>query len=583
MDAAEEVKTRLDIADIVGEYLQLKPAGTGSFKACCPFHAEHTPSFFVNRGRQSWHCFGCDKGGDSISFVMAIEGMEFRDALEHLAQKAGVQLPSFDPEQSSKKKRLIEVNELAARFFRAQLLQSTGAAHAREYAAKRQIDDLTGDLFHIGYAPNSWDALHEALASKGIADEDMVDAGLCSRRQDGSGIYDRFRDRLMFAIQDIHGHVVGFTGRLLNADAKEAKYVNSPETMVYKKSLILYGLDKAKGDIRSKDLCVIVEGNMDALSSHRVNVCNVVASSGTALTAEQLKLIARFTKNIAIAFDSDGAGVEATIRGLDLARAQDFAIRVISLPPEAGKDPDDAISKDPGIWKQAIADSIDIIDWIFKRAFKGKTLSNPNDVREAAEEILPEIKRIQDPIVRDHWIKKLSNALTISESALLTSMNRLSSAKTVQFPRKEAQAQQQASNPRIDRKQDLLEQIFAVLVHHPNHLSHISEELIPTLDELYFSLYTQLQNGYDPLRSPNAAPEHIERLVSYLVIRADRDNISTQADKLLPELQASISAYKVLIRSEERKRLEQEMREAELAGDKERVNQLNERFNKLQS
>ena len=250
MDAAQEVKSKLDVADIVGEYLTLKPAGSGSFKALCPFHQEKTPSFYVNRPRQSWHCFGCDQGGDLISFVMRMEGLEFPEALEHLAAKAGIQLPAFDPQKTGERKRLFDVNDLAAKFFRAVLLSGPDAEHARAYAASRRIDDLTGDLFKIGYAPASWDALTNALKSKDVTDDELVRAGLAAKRENGSGVYDRFRDRLMFAIQDAHGHVVGFTGRLLNPDAKEAKYVNTPETQVYRKSAVLYGLDKAKGVIK---------------------------------------------------------------------------------------------------------------------------------------------------------------------------------------------------------------------------------------------------------------------------------------------------------------------------------------------
>ncbi|MFA6504325.1 MAG: DNA primase [Patescibacteria group bacterium] len=345
MEAADEIKSRLDIADVVGEYLQLKPAGSGSFKANCPFHQEKTPSFYVNRPRQSWHCFGCNIGGDMISFVQQIEGMEFMEALEHLAQKAGVQLPSYNPETQGLKKRLQEVNDVVAKLMQQYLINDTEATTAREYVKKRGIDDLTADLWRLGYAPKDWSKFEKKLYEKGFTAQELIQAGVASPSERGQGIYFRFRERLMFPICEAMGHIVGFTGRILTAE-KVAKYVNTPETTLYKKSVVLYGLDKAKGDIKRDDLAIIVEGNMDALTSHQLGVTNVVASSGTALTQEQLTLIKRYSNNIAIAFDMDPAGLNATLRGLDLARQMDFSIHVIRYDQNLAKDPDELIRKD---------------------------------------------------------------------------------------------------------------------------------------------------------------------------------------------------------------------------------------------
>ncbi|MBU1349187.1 DNA primase, partial [Patescibacteria group bacterium] len=215
MEPVEEVKSRLDIVDVVQEYLPMKPAGSGSFKGLCPFHHEKTPSFYANRPRQSWHCFGCDIGGDVISFVMKMEGMEFREALELLAQKTGVELPAFDPTKTTERKRMHEVNDLAARWFRAILLKDPRAEAARAYVAKRGIDGLTGDLWRIGYAPDGWTNLTDALKEKSVTEEELLKTGLVGRSERGS-IYDRFRDRLMFTICDVHGNPVGFTGRILD-------------------------------------------------------------------------------------------------------------------------------------------------------------------------------------------------------------------------------------------------------------------------------------------------------------------------------------------------------------------------------
>lgn len=586
MDGAEEVKSKLDVADIVGEYLPLKPAGSGSFKALCPFHNEKTPSFYVHRPRQTWHCFGCDQGGDLISFVMHMEGMDFREALEHLARKAGITLPAFNTKASSERRRLHEINDMAARFYRTQLFQSPDAEHARVYAARRGIDELTGDLFKIGYAPKGWDALSKALGQRGISDEELIQAGLAIK-SDRGGVYDRFRNRLIFAIQDVHGNVAGFTGRLLDPNAKEAKYVNSPETAVYKKSAILYGLDKAKGEIKRKDLAVICEGNMDVLSSHRIGISNVVCSSGTALTAEQLKLIQRFTKNLAIAFDQDAAGKEATLRGLDLARTQDFSIKIISLPPDIAKDPDEAILKDPEIWKRAIREAEDIMNWIFHSSFRNRQLTNADEKRHIAEEILPEIKRIADPIIRDHWMRKLADALGTSVDALSEALAK-TSTRPLQPVKTSAPAV--AHPKKLNRLEDASERFLALLLLRPSFFERAKPVQAEILPSPYIGLYNRLKTLYDSGQfSEQTSPDDMNsvldietlRLANYLAIRADRDYSGLSDGALSTEYDTITHTIRGLGRHAERVQLEEDMRAAERTGDKTRILELAKKFQEL--
>lgn len=599
MDAVQDVKSRLDVADIVGEYLPLKPAGSGSFRGLCPFHQEKTPSFYVNRPRQSWHCFGCDKGGDILAFVMDMEGMGFREALELLAQKAGVTLPALSPaeiQRSGERKRLQEVNELAAKYFRAMLLQSPEAEQARAYAASRGIDDLTGDLFKIGYAPNGWDGLTNALISKGVSADELIAAGLCIKNEERGSIYDRFRDRLMFAIQDVHGNVIGFTGRLLNPNEKEGKYVNTPETLIYKKSQVLYGLDKAKGDIKRQDLAVIVEGNMDVLSSHKANITNVVCSSGTALTDEQLHLIQRFTKNLTIAFDADAAGMAATLRGLDLARARDFNVKVITLPPDAGKDPDDAVNKNPDIWKQAIKNASDIMDWVFHAAFKGRNLGNPDEKKKIAADVLPEIRRIADPVVRDHWISKLASGLSVSPDALREALTRsAANQKPTSYAPKQPTAQSRNQTPAIaDRMRDLCERILSVFIIKPELMAEQASIPTESFPEDLKTLYTALREAYDRTRSNEAIgpaqlsqfiadnlDEAQQRLVDYLTIRADRDFTNQSVKILSQELANACMLLRQHNTTLARQRLENDMRAAEMAGDSVRIEELARQFSQL--
>ncbi len=602
IDVVPDIKARIDVVDLVAEYVPLKPAGAGSFKGVCPFHQERSPSFHVSRVRQSWHCFGCDTGGDIFSFIEKIEGMEFRDALVFLAQKAGVTLPEPEHREqaTTKKKRLHEVNELAARFYRSVLLQMPQAAEARAYVQRRQIDDLSADLFQIGYAPESWSALTEALSRRGVTADELVFAGLAMKRERGDGVYDRFRGRLMFPIADVHGNIVGFTGRILVNDPNQPKYMNTPETPVYRKSAILYGLDKAKAEIRKSGLVVIVEGNMDVVSSHQAGITNVVASSGTALTSEQLNLIKRFTTNVAIAFDQDAAGGAATLRGLDLARQQEFAIKLISLPPEAGKDPDEACKKDPELWRQAIAQAMGIVDWVYKRAFSRHSPATPEGKQQIADEILPEIGRIQHPIEREAWVKRLAADLGSSEGVLQASLRSRGPRGGGTLPPARLQPQAPAITPpsKIEDRPgwrwlalgmisptDFLE-TFA--------MDEVPLELTdePELGALYVSLrsaYTA--SGFPP---PNAmawsqALSHLAvslgpaEMMTYttLTLLAEHAFSSFSRAEMTYERQQLTRQLRHSARARVREELQNEMRRAEAAGDTARILELAQRFSAI--
>lgn len=607
MDAVQDIKGRLDIVDVVSEYIPLKPGGSGAFKANCPFHNEKSPSFYVSRPRQSWHCFGCDQGGDLISFVMRMEGMEFREALEHLAQKTGVILPKFDGEKASQRKRLHEVNDVAMRFFRASLQNLPTAEHARAYLAKRGVDDLTADLFQIGYAPESWDALTIALQSKGVTESELLLAGLVGKREKGTGVYDRFRNRLMFPIADVHGNIVGFTGRILTDSKEEAKYVNTPETSVYRKSAVLYGLDKAKGEIRRQDVAVIVEGNMDVVGSHQFGVTHVVASSGTALTTEQLALLKRFTTNLAIAFDQDNAGNAATLRGLDLARAQDFNIKVITLPPEAGKDPDDAVRKNPELWKQAIKDAVGIMEWIYRNAFRSQVsgvsgqVSEAEKKKEIARMVMPEIKRIADPVERDHWIKKLSKDIDTSEQALRDAMVRVPAAAQSKPGIQPQKKEQAAVPPRLgnDNSLDHEKRLFAMAIYRPElwRTAVTSESIKPEdfEDPELATLYGILLNAYDPevsvkadlalanqtIRPPVTLNPDEAKNFDALAFLAEREYQGQTLEELKRELKTAAGTLRLQRKKRERLQVEHEMREAERVGDQPRILELLKRFNAL--
>ncbi len=606
MDGVSDIKARLDIADVVGEYVPLKPAGSGSFKANCPFHQEKTPSFYVNRDRQSWHCFGCNIGGDMFAFIQRIEGMEFIEALELLAQKAGVPLPHYDHEAMGAKKRQQEANAFLAKLMRHILLTDPEAETARAYVAKRGIDDLTADLWQIGYAPSDWTKYQKTIQDKGFNAADLMAVGFALQKENGQGIYFRFFRRLMFPISDQFGHVSGFTGRLLTEE-KAAKYVNTPETALYKKSHILYGLDKAKGDIKRQDLAVIVEGNMDALTSHQFGVTNVVASSGTALTQEQLQLLKRYTNNLAMAFDMDAAGLNAALRGLDLARQMDFNVKLIHYDQALAKDPDELIRRDLELWKDAIRQAQPIMDWAYRHAFTRFDAHTPDGKKNIAQFVLNECRHIQHPVERDAWISKLARDLDVSPDSLRSALGSLPTGKTPNSKQQTAKlgtpSDRYLRNTTPDLRPErsdapsplraLESRYLALLLAWPQGFgAQDFSWSYPPHAELYKILqkqYTsQIQNGLQPtawnlneLDASQDARTEIGELVDYLAILADKEFPDRDPHTLLGECDTMAQRLKSLALTERRHALETAMREAERQGDTERIKTLLEQFNSL--
>lgn len=425
MTDTQSIKDRLDIVQLIQEYLPLKKSGA-NWKAPCPFHQEKSPSFMVHPEKQIWHCFGCGKGGDIFSFVQEIEGMDFPETLKFLADKAGVKLENnFQSEvQKSQKNRILEINTKAAYFFHRFLLDMPAAKPARDYLEGRGLKLAIIEKWQIGFIPEQWELLTQYLTKKGFGIEDIVAAGLTIKRdgadaRTGRGFYDRFRGRIMFPLCDAHGNVVGFTGRILvETENTGGKYVNTPQTPVYDKSRVLFGLDKAKSEIKGRDLVVIVEGQMDVIACHTAGMANVVAASGTALTPEQVKLLRRYTNNIAMAFDADAAGQNAAKRGIDVAMTEGLNIRVINIPEGAGKDADECLQKNPAVWFGAVKNAVSVMDWYFKNILSGINLSDPRQKQQVADALLNEILKIPHPVERDSWTKRLADILNVDLSVL---------------------------------------------------------------------------------------------------------------------------------------------------------------------
>lgn len=409
-DAKEEVRAKLNIEDVIGEYVQLKRAGR-NFRGLSPFSDEKTPSFYVSPEKHIWHDFSSSKGGDIFSFIMEVEGLDFRSSLEHLARKAGVDLTLYESngsrELSKLKKRLYEAHNLAMNYFQQSLVSNE---HAVGYVfKKRGLSKQIVQDFKIGYAPTSGDALVKFLLKKGFSRNEIDQSGLTNRFGG-----DLFKGRMMIPLMDTTGRIIGFTGRIIIDDEKAPKYLNTPQTILYDKSRHVFGLSQAKESIRAHDYAVIVEGNMDVISSHQVDVKQVVATAGTAMTESHLKALVRLTNQVRLAFDGDRAGIAATERAIPIAQSVGLDLSIISMPDDA-KDPDELIKKDVNLWKKAIEGAEPVMDWILRQYSKREDLETAMGKRKFTTAALDIIGKIYDPIEQEHYLKEIAK---ISESSL---------------------------------------------------------------------------------------------------------------------------------------------------------------------
>ncbi len=435
MGAIDEIKQRLDIVDIASGYIRLEKAGR-NFKALCPFHEEKTPSFFVFPERQSWRCFGCGAGGDLLSFVMKKEGVDFGEALKMLAERAGVSLARRKETSEDKlTDRLYQINEAAAQYYHDLLLKEPMAEQARDYVGKRGLDQKAIDDFQLGFSLG--EGLKKHLLEKDFRESELLTARLLGER-DGRA-YDYFRHRLMFPIRDIKGKVVGFGARAL--DESLPKYLNSPQTPIFDKSSILYGIDRAKGAIRERGLVVIVEGYTDVIAAHQHGEANVVASMGTALTEKQIRVLKGLTRRLAFALDPDVAGNAATLRGIEVARRsldrENLAmptvlgttsrlraeISIIPLPP--GRDPDVVIQEDPQEWQRLVDQALPLMDHLIGVMASNLDLTRPEGKSLASEQLLPLIAELENDVEREFYLGKLANLVGISERKLVEMAARL--------------------------------------------------------------------------------------------------------------------------------------------------------------
>jgi len=417
-----DIKSRLPVTEIVGETVTLKKAGS-TWKGLCPFHTERTPSFTVSPERESWHCFGCGEHGDIFTFVMKRDGLDFREALNRLAERAGVEVSARGAREDRHRKRLRDALEAAIAWYREVLRQARQAEPARRYLAGRGFSEETLDQFAIGFAPDSWDALVKRLAARGFSSEDMIAAGLASAGSRGRPV-DRFRRRIIVPIRDAAGKAVGLGGRIM-PDGEGPKYLNSPATSLFDKSKTLYGIDRARTAIRREKLAVIVEGYTDVMAAHQAGFTNVVASLGTALTSGQVELATRYADSIALAYDVDLAGEAATQRGLleELGPSQSVTrVRVVRIP--AGKDPDELIRTDPDGWRQAVVEAKPVVEYFMDRVAADVDISTVGGRREMASRVLAILQRVGDPVEQDLYLQQLSKTVQVDERVLRDALRR---------------------------------------------------------------------------------------------------------------------------------------------------------------
>jgi len=419
---AQEIKSRLDIIDIIGEYLKLRKVGAG-YQALCPFHNEKTPSFYVSPERQTYKCFGCGAYGDIFSFVMEMEGIEFREALHLLARRAGVEINPADNQLRSEQKVLYDICQKATSFFEQQLAENEVGKRGKQYLIDRGLKEETIQQWHLGYAPESWVGLLDFLQNNGFRKESVVAAGLAVKHPEKGTVYDRFRGRIMFPITNLQGQVIGFGGRVFEGDESSAKYINTPQTLIYDKSRVLYGIDKAKSVIREKDQAILTEGYTDVIMSHQAGLGQTVATSGTALTGGQLSILKRYTENLLMSFDMDSAGNLATQKAIGLAQKAGFIVRVVTM--DVGLDPAEMIAQDSAKWVESTQKAQSVFDFYFDLAFRQYDAQTTEGRRGINKMILPLLTSVSDQIERSHWVQELAVRLKVNEQDVWTEFSKI--------------------------------------------------------------------------------------------------------------------------------------------------------------
>jgi DNA primase len=513
MDAVEEVKSRLSIEDVASEYVELKRAGR-NFKALSPFSNEKTPSLMISPEKQIWHDFSSGKGGNIFSFVMEMEGVDFKTALEQLARKAGVDLGQFQRSgggNTKLKERLLQAHDLAAKFYQVQF---TRHREAIEYIVKqRKLDKQTILDFRIGYAPNNGDALTKFLLGKGFTVEELKKGGLSTDRY--RGLSDMFRGRIMISLMDVTGNVIGFTGRVLEDIPNAPKYLNTPQTLLYDKSRHVFGLHLAKDTIRKSKFVVLVEGNMDVIASHQAGVKQCVATAGTAMTPQHLKALVRFTPDIRLSYDQDNAGLQAAERAIPIASREGANLSMINLDDPTAKDPDDLIQKDPKLWQSAVQKPQYALDWLMDRYQQQLDLNTAQGKKEFSSVIVRTIKSLNDEVEQEHYLEKVARLLGVSKDAMQSKLK----GTTKEVPRRKnvsPEAVDKLLSETIRAQNNLLALTFMV----PNtreYVMKLTKDMMPEVPAKELLEFIQQHPEYD---GKSASVKPLKNIADYVKMLA---------------------------------------------------------------
>lgn len=580
----QEIKDRLDIVEVVSSYIPTKKSGA-NFKATCPFHNEKTASLMISPQKQIWHCFGCGEGGDIFGFVMRYENLEFREALRQLAQRAGVTLPERTSGAREDKKineDLVRINNFTAKFYNKQL-ETDIAKPAREYLTKRGLNEQTIAQWEIGFAPDSFDVLSKALQIKNVTSQAALLAGVVAKNDRGT-VFDRFRNRITFPIRNFYGDVVGFTARIMpdvnGVDREDvAKYINSPETPVYNKSKILFGLHAAKAAIRKADEAVVVEGQMDAITAHQAGFDNTVATSGIAMTEDHLRLIGRLTKNLKFCFDSDMAGIQALRRAGEIAMAMGFRIKVILL--KNAKDPDELIRSNPGEWRKAVAEAGWFIDYYLQLAEHQFKFGSIEQKQYLTEEVMPLLRFIINPLEQGHYIRLMSETFAVTETDLRASLKPMHT----QTPGPQNRRALVAKPVMITQESIQEKEILGGLLSYPEYRAFVAEEGLPTeyiSPGMQAIINAALINEPLPENHSTPAQDSLASEAQFMV-ESSLENLNGNELALMRELKKSFYLFKKAGINKKLQDATTAIKKAEASHDNSAVNQYTELFAELSS
>lgn len=581
MDERELIKSKIDIVQLVSEALPLKKAGR-HFKANCPFHNEKTPSFIVSPELQIFKCFGCGKAGDIFGWLMEYERMDFIEALKILAKRAGVELVGQSHKTGGEKQTLknliLEINHLAGEYFHYLLTTHKVGEKARHYLKERKISDESVKLFSLGYALNNWQGLIQFLnGKKGYSLKDLESAGLVAVGSSGR-YYDRFRGRLMFPLKDSRRNVLGFAGRLLDPDAKEAKYVNTPETAVYRKGELLYGLDVTKEQIRKADCAVVVEGEIDAIQSYQAGVRNVIAIKGSALTEAQVRLIKRFSADIYLALDADFAGDAAARRGIETAEKAGLNIKIVKILK--GKDPDECVRENLKLWQKSVENAVSYYDFLIDSAISRHGKETALGKKKISGELLPVLAAIENLVVRAHYLKRLARELDVNEEILERERAKLS------VPGKTIPTEDLLKTAPKTRQEILEEYLLSLFLRgaKQEEKGRIKDEYLLNTGasralKLYFDYQTQEPAGFVLNDFVKSLPAELVEIVQNAFLtgfdrEVDGNKLNMELEKTLGELKKNFYGRKLKEQAEKIKNLSEEKEIAKAGRELERIRRI---------